>query len=154
VEPSERDNLTKLYNERGFKETVDKEIVRSRRYGRMLALLTMKISPHPPDVKNYESYPVLKKCSQVVNKLIRNVDIAGRVSDKLVLAIPETSETGAMGTVTRILDNLRGLHFKGEGYDYEISCEIGMSLFPGDGETVDELLKAADKALVEKPNKT
>lgn len=148
-----RDNLTKFYTEKTFMELLDNEIIRSKRYGLSLALLVMRFTPSSSEAKNYSHYQVLKKCSSIVDALIRKNDIPGRMSDKLVLAIPEKGEDGAKGMASRILDQVKDLHFTAEDYDFSISCEIGVALYPEKGKSAAELLHAAEEALESHPIK-
>lgn len=147
------DNLTKFYNEEIFLQRLEQEIVRSKRYNRTLGVLLLKVDPAAGVAKNYSHYPVLKKCSTIIKKLAREIDIPGRITDKLGLVLLEATPEGALIMASRILKGVNGLRFLEEDHDFRISAAVGIANYPTDGQTAADLLKSAESALQNKPLK-
>lgn len=156
MENRAKDTLTRFYTEASFLDLLNQEIVRAKRYSRPLALLLIQLRVHP-DANMREShgqYPVLKQSSRVVRHLIRAVDIPGRMADKLVLALPETAPEGAERMAQRILGEFGTIELEEEGLSVRVEGEIGISIFPKDGESGEALLESARQAILTAPIKS
>src|SRR5690606_18782937 len=76
------DALTDLFNRRHFCELADKEIARSVRRGRLLALCIIDVGLFKPVNDHYghiEGDEVLRRLAAVVRTHVRDGDIAGRI---------------------------------------------------------------------------
>jgi diguanylate cyclase (GGDEF)-like protein len=73
----------------------------------------------------------------------REIDTAARYGgDEFVLVLPETELEAALQVAHRISARL-----KNDGDLPKLSVSIGAAVYPGDGQSLDELLSAADHAL-------
>jgi diguanylate cyclase (GGDEF)-like protein/PAS domain S-box-containing protein len=72
--------------------------------------------------------------------------IARQGGDEFVAFIPEATEKLARQTAQKIIQEVSAAYFI-EGHHYYITCSIGISMNPIDGDEADELLKKADIAM-------
>ncbi len=148
------DALTGVFNRKYFKEFLENEIRRSKRYEHKVALLMINID-------NFESIneiygrlsgdTMLRGIARLFSKSIRDTDVLCRYSgDEFAIALVEDKE-GISGTPVpvRILDNVSRHEFAtGEAQEsIRITVSIGSASFPEDGQTADELCQNAVKSL-------
>ncbi len=89
--------------------------------------------------------------SEVANKLknrFRNKDIIGRVGgDEFIVFVENINDVDIIkGKAEKVAEAFNN-SYSGENNDYKISGSIGISRYPQDGTSFEELYKAADKAL-------
>jgi diguanylate cyclase (GGDEF)-like protein len=73
----------------------------------------------------------------------REIDVSARYGgDEFVVVLPESSREDALQVARRVADRLAG-----DGEDPPLSVSTGVAVYPADGQTLDELLIAADRAL-------
>jgi diguanylate cyclase (GGDEF)-like protein len=89
------DALTKVYNYRFFQDALNKEIVRSQRYGREFSLLLFDIDEFKKindEHGHLVGSEILINISRLVQKKVRNTDIFARVGgDEFGVILPETN---------------------------------------------------------------
>jgi len=144
---SEEDYLTKLYNRRKTHETIESEIVRSKRYNSPFSLILLDID----DFKNInDSYGhnigdgVLVRFSSIIRQTIRETDIAGRWGGEEFLVIcPETTVDGASSLAEKLRSSIENSVFKGTA---KITTSIGVT-GTHHGDSVNRIINRADKAL-------
>ncbi|MGA1843724.1 MAG: diguanylate cyclase [bacterium] len=167
------DGLTGLYNYRYFRERLDEEILRARRYERDLSLILM-------DLDNFKSVndlfghlkgdEVLVMASQLIRKNIRRVDkpsiMKGEDDDitvryggeEFMIILPETPLDGAMVVAQRLKDLLkerinRILPVGEQGRECPIiTGSFGVVTLKPD-ETADEFIRRVDEAMYEAKDK-
>jgi diguanylate cyclase (GGDEF)-like protein len=62
--------------------------------------------------------------------------------------MPDTDEASARLVADRVVKSIRAqAHRLSDGNDGHVSCSVGMSIYPTDGRTPTQLLKAADAAM-------
>jgi diguanylate cyclase (GGDEF)-like protein len=146
------DGLTGLWNYRYFTMTVGKEIERSARFGRPLALLMLDLD-HFKDVNDTYGHQrgdaVLVELAGRIRAQVRDVDTVARYGgEEIVVILPETDEAGAAQAADRICDAVRRRPFGEPGQDpVEITVSAGAAVFPTHGATSGILLRRADEAL-------
>lgn len=151
------DGLTGLYNHRYFQEALANEVHRSERHNRNFALLFL-------DIDNFKKYndefghvkgdKVLLKIANCIKKNVRQSDMVARYGgEEFVIILPETSESGALMHADNIRKSIEDNAF--DCVDAEnlsgasVTISIGIAIFPVDGKTPSELIKASDTALYE-----
>ena len=152
-ELSLKDGLTRAFNHRYFQERVAIELGRARRYGRALSLALI-------DIDHFKKFNdtwghqvgdvVLRRLVDTLHAQVRNVDVVCRYGgEEFVVIMPETTSGKALEVINRIRENLARTTFKIDGHDddFRITISAGISSFPGDAQTKDELIVKADKAL-------
>ncbi len=91
---------------------------------------------------------ILKAAAERMKSCVRSVDTVSRLGgDEFVILIPDVNEPDTIATVAKkILSALAPPHTF-SSYSVNCSASIGVSLFPEDGQTVNELLERADLAM-------
>jgi diguanylate cyclase (GGDEF)-like protein/putative nucleotidyltransferase with HDIG domain len=143
------DPLTELPNARGFYMMLEQRLAECQRMNReSLALISM-------DVDNFKEINdqwghaigdrLLASVARVIRKELRQMDILSRYAgDEFVTIMPMASQGMAEGVAERIRKAVSEHKFSvrtGKAVDVTISC--GVSCFPIDGETTEELLTLA-----------
>ncbi|AOY74978.1 sensor domain-containing diguanylate cyclase [Clostridium formicaceticum] len=105
-----RDELTGLYNHRYFQQSLEKEIIRAKRYQRDLSLILIDIDNFK---KHNDSYGhmvgdhILQTVSTMLQENIRDSDILARYGgDELVIILPETNIEMARSLMERLKDKV------------------------------------------------
>jgi diguanylate cyclase (GGDEF)-like protein/PAS domain S-box-containing protein len=91
---------------------------------------------------------LLKSTAMRLNAVVRKSDTVARVGgEEFVVLIPEIARTGdAVATAKKIVAAF-DRPFYIDGQELRITTSIGISIYPENGVTVDNLLKAADQAM-------
>jgi two-component system, cell cycle response regulator len=148
------DPLTGAWNYRYFKRRYEQEIERSRRFGRVLALLMLDID-HFKSVNDRFGHQrgdeVLVELARRVTGSVRDIDTFARYGgEEFVLILPETNLEGGLAVAEKLRLATHRTPFCGEGKDgVPLSVSIGVACFPEHATSPEELLRAADEALYE-----
>lgn len=144
-----RDPLTGLANYRHLLAVLGSEINRFDRTGRQFALLLFdmdglkQINDRHGHLIGSES---LCRLAEVLAAGCRNIDTAARFGgDEFAVVLPETGAEAAKSVAQRLCDNLAD-----ESREPKLSMSAGVAIYPTDGDTVESLLLAADRALYER----
>lgn len=140
------DPVTGLANYRRFTEVLTEEINRSQRTGSPFAVLLLDLDGMKR-INDRHGHLVgnraLSRLSEVLQSCGRNIDTAARFGgDEFSMLLLETDGTAARQVAMRISERLAA--------DQEVptfTVSIGISAYPSDGETIESLLEAADRAL-------
>jgi len=140
------DPLTGLANYRQLVEALESEL---KRYGRterpfVVLLLDLDGLKKINDVHGHlTGSRALCRLADMLRLYSREMDTAARYGgDEFVLILPETDAEAARLVAQRISKRLAE-----DGEIPQISVSIGTAVYPGDGETVNEILGAADRDL-------
>ncbi len=148
------DGLTGLYNQTYFKNTLETTIVNQRRSGdRQFALVLL-------DLDHFKQYndrcghlcgdEALRLCAGVITGALRDGDMAVRYGgEEFALLLPDVDRQTAYLVADRIRRDIEDFHFPGQELLESGSLTIsgGIAVFPENGETAEEVIKAADKEL-------
>ena len=147
------DPLTQLLNRRALLSQLATEVDRVRRYNAPLSVLMIDVD----DFKNVnDEYghlvgdQVLVEVALILGRTARSVDAVARFGgDEFVIAVPETSEAGAIAFAERLRDKIQSHPFEiGKGEPLKLRVSVGVAEFPKPGvETADDLLDCVDRAL-------
>jgi diguanylate cyclase (GGDEF)-like protein len=149
---STTDALTGLWNFRYLSMSLAREIERSTRFDRPLAVLMLDLD-HFKAVNDEHGHPrgdtVLRELAHRVQEQIREVDTFARYGgEEFVVVLPETTVEGAAQLADRICVAVRREPFRHDGEEpLDISVSIGGAAFPDHGSSPATLMRAADKAL-------
>ncbi len=92
---------------------------------------------------------ILKETEEHILQSFKNEDIAGRLGiDKFVICQKDYESIENVKRKAEILCLKMRDAYTGEKQDYIVSMSIGISFYPEHGNTADELLECADKALI------
>lgn len=100
-----------------FRLRVEEEIARAARYGQRFTMLALSAGP-----EGDLSAPRL-----AIKRLLRNVDLAGEIGDRLAVLLPNTEHRGAEKVVARIAK-------------LDPSVDVRIAEYPADGTTMTQLL--------------
>lgn len=145
-----RDPLTKLSNRAFFMERLEEEVLRQNREGRELMLAFIDIDGFKDinDSLGHEMGDALL-CA-FAGRLEDAVGDRGAVArfggDEFLAFLVDSTPEDAENFLTQILAEIR-TPYEIAGTRIIVTCSVGLSHFPKDGTTADELLRAADLAL-------
>ena len=144
------DDQTGLANHRALIAALDRELERSRRYGRRFAVLFIDLDHFKAinDTRGHDAGDrTLREFARVASGALREVDTLGRWGGEEFLALlPETDIAGAPRAAERVRASVAGHAFGSIGGG-ALECSIGVAVFPTTGQTRDELLRVADAAM-------
>ncbi len=148
-----RDPLTGLYNRRFMEESLDRELLRAARNpSHSLGLMILDID-HFKKFNDTHGHAagdaVIRDLGHFLHGIIRGSDIACRYGgEELVVILPEASKSDTMHRAEWIREKIHGLEIRHQNLTLKnLTLSIGVASYPDDGETVENLLKAADDAL-------
>lgn len=140
------DSLTGLSNYRTLINVMESEVQRSRRTGRPFALLLFDLDGLKAINDQYGHLTGSRAICRLANCLrihSRAMDTAARYGgDEFAVVLPEAGEEAAGSVSRRICERLPK-----DGEFPQINVSVGAAVFPRDGETIEALFDAADKAL-------
>lgn len=153
-----KDELTKVFNRRYFNDRVFRELHRAKRYKRELSLIMIDIDHFKNFNDTYGHHigdEVLRWVAKNIGESIRDSDILARYGgEEFVIILTETDKQGAAFVGEKVRKNLeeRSVNltemFKSSiPITRNITISLGVSHFPGDGNTVEELIDRADQNL-------
>lgn len=150
------DPLTELPNRRLLLERLDQEIARAKRHGQFGALLFI-------DLDNFKTINdsfghrvgdnLLKQTAKRLKNLLRKEDLACRLGgDEFVVLLSNlenniVTASGQAQTIAYKILDLMQMPYELENQQQQISCSIGIVLFPEDDRDGHDLIKYADIAM-------
>jgi diguanylate cyclase (GGDEF)-like protein len=145
------DPLTSLFNRGFFFAALEREIARSARSGRGFCLLMMdldELKAINDRLGHFHGDRVLAAVGQVVSDGVRRIDTAARYGgDEFVVLLPETDPTGAFVLAEKIRIGVNDLELDLPEEAVRPSLSVGVVSYPDDGQTADELMISADRAM-------
>jgi diguanylate cyclase (GGDEF)-like protein/PAS domain S-box-containing protein len=148
---STHDTLTGLYNKAFFEEKFNIEKERAKRYNEKLAILFVDLYEFKYINDKYgHSFGdiVLKEIAKKFEKNLRKYDLIARAGgDEFLILVTNIKDIDCLISITKrfinnIFDNLIINEIK-----VDTGVNIGISIYPDDGEELDELIKKADMAM-------
>ncbi len=147
-----KDPHTGLYNHRYFKEIMESEFYRTKRYNQLLSLIFIDID-YFRSVNDAYGYKigdlVLKQFAQRLKKSVRMHDYVVRFGDEeFVIVLPGSSKSGALELGQRISNSIKMFNF-GDGKN-TVRLRVSMAIvsYPEDGMSrSSEFIEIADKIL-------
>ena len=147
------DELTGLYNRRGFLTLAQQQLKLARRGHRELVLLFIDMDDFKEINDTYghgEGDIALTRASEVLKHTFRDSDIIARLGgDEFVVLATDTGRIGSEIIISRLRSELCERNDR-DGYPYRLSFSVGAARFDPDAPpSVEELLAAADAMLYE-----
>lgn len=147
-----RDPLTQLYNRRYLDETFTRELHRATRRQKPLSLLTFDIDHFKRfnDMHGHDGGDaILKTIGNCLRDFFRSEDGAFRSGgEEFVAVLPETTLDDAASRAEELREQISVLEVQhGNIILPPVTISVGVATFPQHGDTTEQLLKAADRAL-------
>jgi len=150
---SETDDLTGLYNMRGFVVIANRLFAQAQRYGRAASFLMVDSDSLKQVNDSYGHETGNRLLQHLVKSMqghLRATDVAARYGgDEFVIMLPDTPARGAMEVAERIRNAVETTPFATENGRAPSTVSIGVASFPEDGRSIEALLARADRALYE-----
>lgn len=149
---SSHDPLTGLHNRRYFNEMLEYEIGRSERHGHEFSVLMLDLDSFK-DVNDTYGHlvgdAVLQQVAETIRSVIRKGDVPARIGgDEFAVILTETARRGALAVAEKLCAQLRAVIFEAApDKTFHITTSIGVASYPGDAQTVPDLMSGADLGL-------
>ena len=158
------DTLTGLPNRRLFREQLDRAIAHARRAGNGLAMLFIDLDnfKRVNDTLGHQAGDeLLQRTAERMLEVVRGTDWVGRESrapldgdsvarlggDEFIVLLPDiAAPTDAAAVAQRVLDAL-SRPFPIAGHEFQVGASVGITTFPGDGASAEELVRNGDAAM-------
>jgi diguanylate cyclase (GGDEF)-like protein len=152
-----RDPLTGLYNRRYLEDFFVKQIYQAERARVSIAVLMLDMD-HFKKINDTYGHDagdlVLKEMSKILQSDIRISDISARYGgEEFIVLLYDVDKDEALARAEHVRKAVSYVHIKyGAQHVASISVSIGIAIYPSDGQTAQELIEAADKALYHAKN--
>ena len=146
------DGLTELFNHRYFQDQLKMHIDNSKRYEGHVSLIIV-------DIDHFKSFndtyghqagdAVLRQVAQTIKRNVRATDIVCRYGgEEMSVILTNTDKEEALFNASRVRKAVAEKMFKlNATQEKHVTISVGVSTFPMDGETNQELIKVADDGL-------
>ncbi len=145
---ADTDRLTGLFNKGAFRERVEDEMKRARRYNHPMSIAFIDLDNFKL-VNDTEGHArgdkLLQQVSETIVRTIRITDIAGRVGgDEFTICFPETGDEQVRNVIIKLTNSL-ALMTKQSGW--HVTASIGVVTCKEVSDSYDTLLGKADKLM-------
>ena len=146
------DYLTMIYNRGAIMRRFREEIARASRQNLILSVVFIDID----DFKGFNDThghlmgdKLLADFADILKRLLRKSDIIGRYGgEEFIIITPGNDKKGGKVLAEKLLETIHCKGFMGkEGDVVGLSFSAGISSFPEDGKSPEELIERADKAM-------
>jgi diguanylate cyclase (GGDEF)-like protein len=148
---SETDNLTGLYNMRGFAIMTERLFGQAVRYSRPASVLMIDSDNLKPvnDRHGHEAgNRMLKMVANCIESELRRTDVLARYGgDEFVALLPETPADLALEVAQRIRNAVATTPLEYDGKRIKTSVSIGLACYPEDGASIEAVQGHADRAM-------
>jgi diguanylate cyclase (GGDEF)-like protein/PAS domain S-box-containing protein len=148
---SQHDVLTGLPNRTLMQDRLHQAIVQARRNGGLVALMFIDLDRFKMVNESFGHITgdtLLKQVATRLTQSLRDTDTVARLGgDEFTVLLPDATNPQVVGEVAqRVLSEFSSPFSDGE-QEMFVSASIGISLFPRDGTSSDDLVKHADTAM-------
>uniref|UniRef100_Q478M9 GGDEF protein n=1 Tax=Dechloromonas aromatica (strain RCB) TaxID=159087 RepID=Q478M9_DECAR len=148
---AQHDPLTGLPNRALFSDRLHKELARAKRHDGQFALVFLDLDHFKPINDNYGHAIgdlVLQQVALRLKDTVRESDTVGRIGgDEFVVLVPELAESDAALSLAEKIRQVIRQPFALDGRQLDISCSLGVAIYPDDGIDEISLTKRADEAM-------
>ncbi|MFL5241452.1 MAG: diguanylate cyclase [Gemmataceae bacterium] len=151
------DGLTEIHNKRYLMEFLDRELARSIRHHRPLALILFDLD-HFKNVNDERGHLAgdytLRELASCVKASVRREELFARYGgEEFAIVLPESSREGACVAAERIRSLVENHPFEYEGKNYAITISLGVGLTTGETPlSSQELIRLADEKMYQAKN--
>jgi len=145
------DGLTGVANRRSSRETLGQLVRHAERYQQPLCLAELDLD-HFKTVNDRFGHgagdTVLRRLGDLLLRTFRNEDVVARWGgEEFVVGMYGMAREDGVQRIAALLEAFRQEEFRSGGERFNLTFSAGVAQFPADGQTVDQLYDAADKAL-------
>lgn len=145
------DVLTGLPNRRLFEDRLEQDIKHAERTGLPIGLLFIDLD-HFKDVNDVHGHgagdDLLQQVSKRINGCIRKADTVARLGgDEFIVILTEIEGTDDIKSLSQKIVKELAKPFKLKDITANISCSLGVTSFPKDASSSEQLIKNADTAM-------
>ena len=147
------DALTGLANYREFLDSLEREIRRGERSNRSFAVLLLDLDELKSINDRFGHLAgnrALKRLSEVMTEQCRSTDLAARYGGDEFAVLLVDGDPGMARQIAGRIEHALGARRE----EPRLSVSIGISIFPDDGRSVQDLLEAADRELYQRKRGT
>jgi diguanylate cyclase (GGDEF)-like protein len=149
-----KDGLTNLFNRRFMEIALDREIRRAERHQKQVAVLMLDVDHFKQfnDTYGHEAGDTVLR--EVADTLRQSVPAEGVVcrfgGEEFVAILPELSMDAGLALAELLRQRVSEIRVRSRGESLrEITISIGVAVYPQNAESLEELLRVADRALYE-----
>jgi len=152
-EMAQLDPLTGLLNRAGFQERLTGVLEQAREEGSLVAFLFVDLDRFKfvNDTYGHEvGDALLKEVGRALRENVRDHDLVGRLGgDEFTVALLHLTDAKDATLVARNLVRVLRAPMPLADRELRVSASVGVSIFPRDGDTVEQLTRSADTAMYE-----
>jgi diguanylate cyclase (GGDEF)-like protein len=146
------DALTQIHNQRSLQEFLERELVRSARHGRPLALIMLDIDWFKSvndQMGHLAGDFALRELAFLIRGMVRREDLFARYGgEEFALVLVETTHTEAVEVAERLRNSVANHPFTFDERTFNITVSIGLASTTGDDTlTTKEMIRLADEKL-------
>lgn len=145
------DGLTGLYLRRHFNDILETEIERAQRTKQPLSFLIADIDYFKNINDNYGHLVgdiLLREVAGIIKNEARSIDLIGRYGgDEIAMALPRADLNVATQVAERMRSAVKAYTLNAGDDEIKVSLSIGISSYPLNCGTIEEMIERADKAL-------
>ncbi|MBE6067258.1 MAG: diguanylate cyclase [Clostridium lundense] len=146
------DPLTNVYNRASLMSKLNIALEEAKKHEYIIAVILFDVDKFKDINDTYghcKGDAILKVIANAVKKSIRNTDVFGRLGGDEFLIIQQfiKDKKDVMCLVDRILENIKSQSINLNENEHYINISIGISIFPNDGHSIEELVNCADNAM-------
>lgn len=145
------DPLTDLLNRRAFQEAVDQYLAEAAQPWSPAALIYMDLDQFKfvnDNMGHQAGDQLLQGVGRLLRRELRGTDVVARLGgDEFAAFLPHTPPDKALEVANRVLEAVRRHVEVMAGKRITTTASVGVASYPGDGQTSQELLSAADLAM-------
>jgi diguanylate cyclase (GGDEF)-like protein len=143
------DELTELPNFRAFRDTIEGEYARARRYGHRFGILVLdldRFKKYNDTFGHASGNEALKRVAAALRESVRSVDFAARYGgEEFAVILPEVDGHSMHVVAERVRTSIEALPAPPDGAAVTVS--IGAALYPDDAPDIAALFESADERL-------
>lgn len=147
---TERDGLTGLLNRTAATQKIEQYLQEERPHKAAILILDIDNFKRVNDTYGHMAGDsVLIACGEVIRRQFRNEDIVARIGgDEFMICLQNVTDAFTAGRCCQKIVNRFARDVASMAADCNISCSVGVAMYPKDGRNFQELFKNADEALL------
>jgi diguanylate cyclase (GGDEF)-like protein len=148
---SDTDELTGLYNIRGFNALAKHEFGQAARYNRGFSIMMIdadRLKQVNDTYGHSAGDRMIQIVAHVIHSAIKSTDVVARYGgDEFVCLLPAAGQQAATHVAERIRQRLADEPLVLDHSKVAITISVGIASYPAHGHTLDDISKSADRAL-------